>query len=464
MLLAMALLLFPAKAEDWPMWGGRPDRNLASQEENIPRTWDIDTGTNIKWVAELGSQSYGNPVVSRGKVFLGTNNQLVRNPKHSGDRGVLMAFRETDGEFLWQMTHEKLPSGRVNDWPEQGVCSSPAVVGDRLYYVSNKAEVLALDTEGFLDGENDGPYRDEESTSQIDGDIVWSLDMYGDLGVFPHNMAATSPLVVGDLVFVNTSNGVDESHINIPSPRAPSFLAIDRRTGELVWENSSPGDNILHGQWSSPAYGVIDGKPQVVFAGGDGWLYAFEPETGNLIWKFDSNPKNSEWKQGRGDRNNIIATPVVYDGKVFIAVGQDPEHGEGVGHLWVIDADGTGDITKKGVVWHHDFRRTISTVAIDNGVVYAANFSGFFHALDLETGELLWEYDMLAAVWGSPFVVDGKVMLGDEDGDVTVMKTGRVKEVLSEVNLGNTVYSTAVVANGTLYFMTRSHLYAIANQ
>ena len=155
---------------------------------------------------------------------------------------------------------------------------------------------------------------------------------------------------------------------------------------------------------------------------------------------------------------------MVYDDKVFIAVGQDPEHGEGVGHLWVIDATKSGDVTEKGVIWHHAFRRTISTVAIDDGIVYAANFSGFFHALDLKTGGLLWEYDMLAAVWGSPFVVDGKVMLGDEDGDVTILKTGRVKEVLSEVNFGNTVYSTPVVANGTLYIMTRSHLYAIAGQ
>ena len=158
-LLAIGLMVLPGQAEDWPMWGGSPDRNLVSQEKNIPRTWDIDTKTNIKWVAEIGSQSYGNPVVAGGKIFVGTNNQLIRNPKQGGDRGVVMAFREADGKFLWQMTHKKLPSGRVNDWPEQGVCSSPAVVGNRLYYVSNRAEVLALDTEGFLDGENDGPYK-----------------------------------------------------------------------------------------------------------------------------------------------------------------------------------------------------------------------------------------------------------------------------------------------------------------
>ena len=465
--LALSLAVFtvpPILAEDWPMWGGGPNRNMVSSEKNIPRTWNIEDKTNIKWVAELGSQSYGNPVVAGGKVYVGTNNQLLRNPEHTGDRGVVMAFNEADGKFLWQMTHEKLASGRVNDWPEQGVCSSPAVAGNHVYYVSNRAQVVALDTEGFLDGENDGPYKDETATSKIDGDIIWSLDMYDELGVFPHNMAATSPLVAGDILFVNTSNGVDESHVNIPSPRSPSFLALNRHTGEILWEDNSPADGILHGQWASPGYGVVNGKAQIIFAGGDGWLRSFEAKTGEVIWTFDANPKDSEWKQGRGDRNNIIATPVVFDNKVFVAVGQDPEHGEGVGHLWAIDATKTGDITASGVVWHHPFRRTISTVAIDDGIVYAVNFSGFFHALELKTGKLLWEHDTLAAVWGSPFVVDGKVFLGDEDGDLTVLKAGRVLEVLSEMNFGNSVYGTPVVANGTLFIMTRSHLYAIANQ
>lgn len=452
----------PAAAADWPTWGGNGSRNMVSLETGIPRSWNIKTKEQIKWVAEIGSQSYGNPVVAGGRVFLGTNNELLRDPQQANDRGVVMAFDEETGEFLWQMTHEKLAAGRVNDWPEQGVCSSPAVVGNMVYYVSNRAEVLALDVEGFRDGENDGPFKDEQYTAEADGDVIWVLDMYNDLGVFPHNLAATSPLVIGDILFVNTSNGVDESHINVPSPRSPSFLAINRHSGEVLWEDSSPGRNILHGQWSSPAYGEAGGKKQVIFAGGDGWLYSFVPETGDLIWKFDTNPKESEWKQGRGDRNNLIATPVILNGIVYIAVGQDPEHGEGVGHLWAVDASGEGDVTESHVVWHHPFRRTISTVAIHDGIVYAPNFSGFFHALDLSSGKLLWEYDMLAAVWGSPYVVDGKVMLGDEDGDLTVLKTGREMEVLSELNFGNVIYSTPIAANGTLYIMTRSHLYAIA--
>ena len=460
-LIAAAACAAAAPAADWPMWGGDPSRNMVSAETGIPRTWDLQSGRNVKWVAEIGSQSYGNPVVADGRVFLGTNNELLRDEAYPGDRGVVMAFDEESGEFLWQITHEKLAAGRVNDWPEQGVCSSPAVSDGMVYYVSNRAQVLAVDAEGFRDGENDGPFTDEERQEPTDGDILWVVDMYNDLGVFPHNLAATSPLVVGDLLFVSTSNGVDESHINVPSPRSPSFLALNRKTGEVLWEDSSPSRNVLHGQWSSPAYGEAGGREQVIFAGGDGWLYSFVPASGELIWKFDTNPKESEWKHGRGDRNNLIATPVMLDGKVYIAVGQDPEHGEGPGHLWAVDASGTGDVTESHVVWHHPFRRTISTVAIHDGIVYAPNFSGFFHALDLATGELLWEHDMLAAVWGSPYVVDGKVLIGDEDGDLSVLNAGRDLEVLSEINFGNVIYSTPIAANGTLYIMTRSHLYAI---
>src|SRR5687767_1669885 len=141
---------------DWPMWGGTPDRNMVSSMKGLPAEWDVKTKKNIKWVAALGSQSYGNPVVAGGMVFVGTNNEGLRDPKQPGDRGVLMAFRESDGEFLWQHTHEKLASGRANDWPFQGVASSPLVEGNRLYYVSNRGVLWCLEINGFRDGKNEG--------------------------------------------------------------------------------------------------------------------------------------------------------------------------------------------------------------------------------------------------------------------------------------------------------------------
>ncbi len=452
-------------AADWPMWGGDPQRNMVNTVEmNIPSSWDIKTGRNIKWSAELGSQTYGNPVIAGGKVFVGTNNQAGRQPKSQGDKGVILCFSESDGEFLWQMTHDKLPAGRVHDWPQQGICSSVAVDGDRMYYVSNRCELICADVEGFLDGENDGPFTDEKLTGKIDGDIIWKLDMFNELGVFPHNLATSSPAYDENLVYVVTGNGVDEGHIVLPVPMAPSFIAVDKRTGEIVWESSAPGENVLHGQWSSPVLGVIGGQRQAIFPGGDGRLYSFDAKTGEELWSFQCNPADSVWELGgMGTRNNIIGTPVFYDNKVFVSVGQDPEHGEGQGHLYAVDATKRGDVSESAVVWHNEeIYRSLTTVAIHDGILYTADLSGIFYALDLQTGKTLWTYDMLAAIWSSPMVVDGKIFIGDEDGDVVVFETGREKKVLFETSMASSIYTAPVAANEVLYIANRKQLFAIA--
>ena len=182
---------------NWPMWGGTPDRNMVSSMKSAPTEWDVKTKKNIKWVAEVGSQSYGNPVVADGMVFVGTNNEGLRDPKQGGDRGVLMAFSEADGTFMWQHTHAKLESGRANDWPFQGVASSPLVEGEKLYYVSNRGVLWCVDTKGFHDGENDGPLTDEKLTGKNDADTIWAFDMMEEVGTYPHNLANSSPVMLG---------------------------------------------------------------------------------------------------------------------------------------------------------------------------------------------------------------------------------------------------------------------------
>jgi outer membrane protein assembly factor BamB len=396
-------------------------------------------------------------------VFVGTNNELMRDPKQGGDRGVLMAFRESDGQFLWQHTHPKLEAGRANDWPYQGIASSPIVEGEKLYYVSNRGVVNCLDIQGFRDSnENDGPFKDEKLTGQNDADIIWTFDMIEEVGSYPHNLSNSSPVIHGNLIFLSTSNGQDESHVHIPSPRAPSVIALDKTTGKLVWEDNSVEDRILHGQWSTPSVGTIGGVLQVVSAQGDGWVRGYEAETGKKLWEFDTNPKDAVWPR---TRNELIATPVIYQDVVYIANGQDPEHGEGVGHMYAIDGTKRGDITKTGLVWHFDkIRRSISTAAVADGLVYISDFSGYLHCLDAKTGQPYWQHDLLAAVWASPFLIDGKIYLGDEDGDIVVLAHGKEKKVLAEMNMGSAVYGTIVPANGVLFINNRSQLFAIASK
>jgi outer membrane protein assembly factor BamB len=445
---------------DWPMWGGTPDRNMVSSAKGLPTEWDVKTKKNIKWTAALGSQSYGNPIVASGMVFVGTNNEALRDPAQAGDRGVLMAFRESDGEFLWQQTHAKLESGRANDWPFQGVASSPIVEGTRLYYTSNRGVVWCLDVNGFRDGKNDGPITDEKLTGQKDADAIWSFDMMEEVGSYPHNMSNSSPVIWGDLLFVSTSNGQDESHVHIPSPRAPAIIAINKNTGKLVWEDNSVEDRILHGQWSTPTVGTLGGVDQVISAQGDGWVRGYEATTGKKLWEFDTNPKDSVWPR---TRNEVISTPVLYQGLVYIANGQDPEHGEGVGHFYAIDPTKRGDITQTGRVFHFDkIRRSISTPAIADGLIFIPDFSGFFHCLDAKTGQEYWVHDLTSAVWGSALVADGKVYLGNEDGDVIILAASKEKKVLATISMGSAVYSTPVPAHGALFIMNRNQLYSIA--
>ncbi len=453
------------KKGDWPMWGGAPNRNMVSDETGLPAQWDIKTGQNILWTAPLGSQSYGNTVVADGKIFIGTNNGGEFRAKIKGDKGVVLCFEEKTGKLLWQATHDKLPTGQVNDWPEQGICSSACVVANRVYYVSNRCELVCADTEGFLDGENDGPVTDEKYSEKEDADIVWALDMINELGVFPHNLATSSPVVVGDLVYLITSNGVDEGHLNLPAPKAPAFVAVNKNTGEVVWERNDPGRDTLHGQWSSPSYGVVAGQAQVVFGGGDGWAYGLEPLKGEPLWKYNLNPPDAKYMLGgRGTKSYIISTPVIVGDRVFLCVGQDPEHGEGIGHFHCIDATQRGDITGKGCAWqvgNERFNRSLSTAAVRDGLVYISDLSGFLYCLDEKTGQQYWKYDTFAAIWGSAYVADGKVYLGTEDGEVHVLAAGKEMKLIAKNDMGNSVYTTAVAANGVLYVNNRRTLFAM---
>ncbi len=682
-------------AGDSPQLGRSPLRNNVVETGSVPTEWDVKTGHNIKWSRPLGSSTFGSPVIADGKIFVGTNNQhgYLRRYPAKVDLGVLLCFRESDGEFLWQHSSEKLPSGRVHDWPSVGIGSTPIVEGDRLWYVTNRGEVVCLDTEGFLDDEDDGPflgvftrpfeiignlnalkqggisfeaaetlrpilelagikaaaglhYRqiggssswqattsvqktgvevlqldvgdstltisgrgshagkgmeldldlfeglDEgrlspalqvqftsrgfklpdghavqvlqagtswsvlaawqgataevqldrqgdflqcrqkvESIQKDEADIVWSFDMMRELGVRQHNLANCSPTIWGDMLFVCTSNGVDESHANIPAPDAPSFLALDKRTGQVLWTDNSPGRNILHGQWSSPAVGVFDGVAQVLFAGGDGWLYSFRADRGangkpEFLWKFDGNAKNSTYSVSghKSSRNHIIAPPVIYDGLVYLAMGEDPDHGEGSGDLWCIAPTRQGDVSPElvvdpaghpiphqrvqatapigdmqpiavpnpnsAVVWHYkghdldgngriefeeEFHRCIGGPAIRDDLLFIADCSGLVHCVNTKTGVPCWTADVTSTVWGGTLIVGNQVIVGDEDGDVALLTVsidptrslvpigrGLSGTPQREMSVGDSILSTPAFANGVLYVATRARLLAIS--
>jgi len=518
--LATALAAAPA---DWPNWTGPLGRNAADTGA-LPGEFDRDSRQNVRWSARLGEVAFGSPTVSQGKVFVGTNMAALRgDPRFEGlDGGVLVCLDEATGERLWSVASpvrtEGFPEGAHMIHQRWGLCSSPTVDGDRVYVVTNGNDLLCLDVEGLRNG-NDGPFQDEavfmagEGRAPIalnpetDGDILWRYDIPRALEVAPHDTASSSVLIHGDVLYAATSNGIGVgSPVYALNREAPAFIALDKGGGTfLAREDVALSENLFHAQWGSATKAEVGGETLIFLGGNDGVCYAFEaipggdgggavPDALATRWRFDCNPPHYQrYLDGRpiyyyqGDlrvyRNKvragesvegfnsgdgsfvgpseILASPVFYEGRVYVATGRDPLHGLGRGALSCIDATGAGDISESGLVWRFEgIGRTMSTVAIADGLVYAADLAGTLYCLDAGMGVLYWKHDTGHEIWGNPLVADGKVYVNTKHS-FWVFAAGRRKEVLFSSRGGSE--TGPIAANGVVYAFIRGQLYALSS-
>ena len=522
--MSMFLALASVQASDWPAWGGSDmGRNMVSLEKGLPDVFKPgeksttgdgilpETTENVRWVVKLGTLICGNPTVAGGRVFVGTDDaSLQGDPRLKRTKGgMVWCLDEKTGRTLWRLPvpvrpKDRLPENAHYGQQNLGVCSAPTVVGDRAYVVTSSCEVVCLDVKGQANG-NDGPFKDEGQyiagsksppveLEKTDGDIIWKYDLVDQLGVCPHDVAANSVLVDGDILYCTSANGVNHEHTFCLHPDAPSFIALDARTGKLLATDTEDlGHRMWHCLWSPPTIGVVNGKKLVFFGGGDGVCYAFEalkeapdkPVHFKKVWSYDCVPPNYRDPTGDGKPFNyyigdkrkkyttntddgtflgpseLIGSPVFHNGRVYCTIGQDPMHGRGRGLLNCIDATKTGDITHSGRVWTYDaLERTISSVAISDGLLFATDLAGHVHCLDEKTGKPYWVYETKSETWASPLVADGKVYICTKKNLVT-LAAAKTQKVLSEIPLGSSAYSTPIVANGTLFVCSQSYLWAV---
>jgi outer membrane protein assembly factor BamB/HEAT repeat protein len=429
-----------------------------------PIDWDVSTGRNIAWSVELGNPTYGRPVVAGDTVYVGTDNFSPRNPDFEDESGVLMAFRATDGAFLWQDVAPRVDRG-MREFLLPSTTSTPLVEGDRLFYVTADCQLRSLDTQGFRDGENTGPYREEVFQDNAAADIAWELDMCSRLGVFLHEASNSDVVPVGDLLMVSTSNGQNEGHLRVPSPRAPSLIAVDKHSGEVIWRAIGAGGQVLHGQWSSPVAANVNGRMLVLFGGGDGWLRAYDAASGHEVWRFDGNPKDARWlpRPGVLSRDFIIASPVFADGRVFIAMGQSPGHGNGPSLIHAISPNGQGDVTGSRLLWtSREVGRVVGTPIVKDGLLYVVDLGGTVHCLDVATGAHVWKHETNEETWGCVLLAGDRLYVGTVEGNMTVLRAGRRKELLAQIEMDAPLYSRPAVVGDALYLATARRLYAIA--
>jgi outer membrane protein assembly factor BamB/protein-L-isoaspartate O-methyltransferase len=466
-LLALFLLLLPARAEDWPMLGRDQSRNPVSPEKCAPTDWDFKTGRNIKWKAKLGYITFGSPVVAGGLVWIGTNNDGEGEPPVEKPGGRLMCFRESDGQLLYQFP--MAPSkASVARWAVAGVTASPLIERDRLWLTTLEPEVVCLDV---------APLRRGEAKPTE----LWKLDMETSLGVMRRYGLMGGPQMCsigasyGDLIYVITGNGRRISwdnnnvfHDDPPKPATPALLCLDKNNGKIIWQDKSPGTNEIMGEWSSPLVAMVDGQAQVIAPQGDGWLRSFDANTGELLWKFDINPKDPKTRE----RNFFVPPPVYYNGKIYISSGGYIENGEGPGKLVCLDPRKRGDISlqlehgepnpNSGALWHlDDFGRAMGTIAIQNDLLIAAGFNGFVYCLEPNTGKEYWRHDLRAHTVAAPLIVDNLVYLVDEDGEVDILELAKTKKFIKQISVEGPLYASPIYANGVLYLASNEFLYAV---
>lgn len=521
--LVLGLILWggPGYAGEWPQWCGRDDRNMVSDEKGLPAKFEEVTDqkttglANVRWVARLGSGTYGSPVVAGGKVYVGGAEGVF-----GGDKtiAVLWCFRESDGKLLWRM---KSPfcTGILNR--SFGVTCTPTVEKDRVYLEGHMGDVLCLSANGMAGG-NRGLFLDEaqyfasdrkrmkyeiapdgrrvlEWTSgtpakltPFDADILWRFDTLRETNAWPFNAVNAAPLIQGDRLWVGTCTtlsafGTEGSAIWIREWKktyqkstydSPSLIVLDKNTGKLLaTEQEGIFERTFHGAHSSPMLARVNGRELVILGGGDGWCYAFEtdfapggdgaPARLKLAWKFNGlDPANYNpgfWSKQLASAETV-ATPVFYRNRIYTSLGNDLHMSgrrAGPGRLMCIDATKTGDITRKGLVWSFDkIRSTSSTVAIADGFLYTADASGTVYCLDAETGQVYWTHEA-QEVWASPLAADGKVFIPTTMHGLLVLAQGKERKVLAEAVGREEFVASPAAANGTLFMASKKHLYAI---
>ncbi len=279
-----------AGGQDWPEWCGQPSRNMAAKSGQRLPEWadcasDDDTDEvklpatkNVKWFARLGRLTTGSPVVSQGRVFIGTTWK-------DGKEACFLCLDEQTGRPLGTFLCPRPGRENLENW---AISSTPTIDGDRLYFVSPHQEVFCVDLNVLLGRGGDGrgkdePQRPTEDKSSLEQlavkSILWRYDLFEKLKAYYHHTASSSVLVHGDYVYVCTGNGRSWIPGRIPfSPLTPSLVVFHKRTGQLVARDDEQiGEQLYRGQYASPSAGVVNGRTQIVFATGNGVCFGFEP-------------------------------------------------------------------------------------------------------------------------------------------------------------------------------------------
>ncbi len=456
--------------------------SVAGESVEVIEVGERSAGDFVLWTQDIGHAAAAIARAEGAEVIIATNQfpnpaEIATPQRIAG--GAVLCFESQNGTVRWGITHAHQDRDDSIVRSFAGVTSRPTIDGDRVFYVSNRGELICLDLEGLLDEEDDGLPEDEHAGEGTTADVVWRLDMISELGVFRVDSAAgnphCSPFVWEDIVFCVTGNGsafgagppAGEYHVR--APNAPSFIAVKRESGDVLWSSKAPGKNLVY-SWSSPVVWTGGSEPVVIFPGGDGVLYCFAARTGELKAQIDLNKADATyWARGRGTRCFFIAPLVIEQNTIYAGLATDL-YGKTFDAPLVAVSLRERDGLTASVAWSfhdRDFDCTYSRAIVHGPLVFTASEdTGSVFAIDRATGK---RRKSLVGVIGGPRVngfpsmcitADGLLWIPTPDGLLGVTADEQMNDT-AVLEFDQPLIGSPLESGGVLYVPTKSRLYAL---
>ncbi len=386
-------------AADWPRFRG-PNGTGISAEKNIPLEC---TAENTVWKVDLKGTGNASPIVADGKVYLQSATPTER---------VFHCLDLATGAEQWAF---RLPGAVGHTHKKNSLASCTAAAdGGRVFvplWDGDKLHLFAFDSSGKK---------------------LWSHN----LGSFASQHGpGHAPICVDDKVIL-----FDETD------ERSRLVAFEMATGKLVWEAKRP---ITRTCYSTPVLHERPNGEWEVVVTSTASISAYDLKTGATNW-------NWEWT---GNKLRTVASPVLAEGMVFISSGD----GGGNRRIAAVRTDGRGDLPGSYLAWGRDkgFPYVPSMLALGTHLYYISD-KGIAGCVVAKSGEEVWSERIGGNFSASPLIIDGKIYLFSEDGELTVISATPEFEKLASSNLGESITATPAVADGKLLVRGSTHLFAFS--
>lgn len=427
LILVMLSCLSSLSAAEWPQWRG-PDGQGHSSAKNLPITWNDKE--NIVWRAELPGRGWSSPVIDGSQIWMTT---AVEFEADAIDKATKLAANfagqplNISGKLSLRAVCVDRESGKLLHDVEVLTTEGP----DPIHAMNSFASPSPIIEDGRLYchfGTNGTACLDTKSLK-----VVWTNR---ELRLKHENGPGSTPALWGDFLIIHC-DGSDTQYI----------AALSKLDGKVAWKTDRSGkmdeNPQLKKAYGTPLITDVSGRPTVISPGAD-WLYAYEPETGRELWKL------SYEAQGF----SIVPRPVVGHGMVFFSTTfMRPE----------ILAVKLGD--KPEVAWRFKKQApNMPSPLLIGDELYLIADKGVATCLNAKTGDTHWTERLGGNFCSSPMFADGRIYIGNREGQLFVLEPGISFKLLATNTLDGQIMATPAAVDSSLFVRTDKALYRIAKK